>query len=111
MVMLCSDDLHPEMLRNRHINKIIADLISEGYNIFDVIRSATLNPVMHYNLDSGLLREGDSADFIIVDSLSQMNVFETWINGRKVFGKGEIQFKYKPGRGINNFNCSEIRCK
>ena len=108
MVMLCSDDLHPEILRNRHINKIIADLISQGYNIFDVIRSATLNPVMHYNLDSGLLREGDFADFIIVDSLSQMNVFETWINGRRVFGKGEIQFKYKPGRGINNFKCSEI---
>src|ERR1035437_6168051 len=42
-VMLCSDDLHPEMLRKRHINKLIAQLISEGYNEFDVIRSATIN--------------------------------------------------------------------
>ena len=27
-LMLCSDDLHPEMLEKRHINKIIAKLIS-----------------------------------------------------------------------------------
>ena len=108
MVMICSDDLHPEMLRDRHINKIVAELISKGYNIFDVIRSVTLNPVNHYNLNSGLLREGDFADFIIVDSLNQMNIFETWINGRKVFGNGELKFKYKPGKEINNFNCSTI---
>ena len=55
-VMLCSDDLHPEMLRERHINKLIAKLITEGYNKFDVIRSATINPSEHYGLDAGLLR-------------------------------------------------------
>ena len=27
MIMLCSDDLHPEMLQIRHINKLIAALI------------------------------------------------------------------------------------
>ncbi len=111
MVMLCSDDLHPEMLQERHINKIIAELISDGYNIFDVIKSATFNPVMHYNLNSGLLRKGDFADFIIVDSLNQMNVFETWINGRKVFGDREVKFNYNPGRKINNFNCSTLNTK
>jgi adenine deaminase len=84
-VMLCSDDLHPEMLIRRHINKLIADLISEGYDPFDVVRSATINPVKHYNLSAGLLRAGDSADFILVDSLSKMNVSETWIKGKKVF--------------------------
>jgi adenine deaminase len=108
MLMLCSDDLHPEMLRLRHINKIIAELISEGYNIFDVIRSATLNPVFHYNLNAGLLRAGDDADFIIVDSLNQMNVYETWIRGIKVFGDSNCHFKYKPGKEINHFNCSAI---
>src|SRR5450759_3178449 len=50
MVMLCSDDLHPEMLRERHINKLIARLISEEYNLFDVIRSATINPVSYTHL-------------------------------------------------------------
>ena len=46
---------------------------------------------MHYNLDSGLLREGDNADFIIVDSLEKMNVIETWINGEK-FSERERYF-------------------
>ena len=107
-IMLCSDDMHPEMLRERHINKLIAGLISEGYNAFDVIRSATINPSIHYNLDAGLLREGDYADFILVDSLSTMNVQETWIKGRKVFEEGKVLFKYKEGSPVNNFNCSTV---
>lgn len=108
-VMLCSDDLHPEMLKVRHINKIIGKLISEGYNTFDVIRSATVNPVNHYGLDSGLLRIGDNADFILVDDLNKMNVIETWIDGRRVFGGGKVEFSYIPGNPINNFNCSLIK--
>jgi adenine deaminase len=108
-LMLCSDDLHPEMLRKRHINKLISGLISEGYDIFDVIRSATINPISHYRLDAGLLRIGDPADFIIVDDPGKMNVLETWIDGKKVYEKGEATFKYKPGKGLNKFNCSEIK--
>ena len=108
MVMLCSDDLHPEMLRERHINKIIAALISGGYNKFDVLRSATINPAEHYSLSPGLLRQGDRADFIIVDTLEDMNVLETWIDGAKVFGNGETLFTYNPGFPVNKFNCSAI---
>jgi adenine deaminase len=104
-IMLCSDDLHPEMLMKGHINKLIARLITDGYNIFDVIRSATINPVNHYNIEAGLLRQGESADFIIVDDLKKMNVLETWIRGEKVFGEGRIGFSYKPAKAINNFNC------
>ena len=107
-VMLCSDDLHPEMLQKRHINKLIASLISEGYDVFDVIRSATLNPVSHYNLESGLLQVGQNADFIVVDSLGEMNVIETWIQGKKVFDNGNVLFEYIPGEEINYFNCSPV---
>ncbi len=56
MVMLCSDDLHPEMLASGHIDRLVARLISEGYDLFDVIRSCTLNPVIHYRLEAGLLK-------------------------------------------------------
>lgn len=48
--------------------------ISEGYNGFDVIRSATINPSEHYDLEAGMLRKGDSADFILVDTLKKINV-------------------------------------
>jgi adenine deaminase len=104
-VMLCSDDLHPDTLQKRHINKLVGMLISEGYNLFDVIRSATINPNEHYGLGMGLLRRGDSADFILVDNLEKMNVKETWIKGNKVFAEGKVLFEYKAGNPVNNFNC------
>jgi adenine deaminase len=108
MVMLCSDDLHPEMLLNGHINRLISELISEGFNVFDVIRSATINPVEHYRLEAGLLKAGQSADFIVVDSLKKMNVLETWIKGKQVFASGDVLFSYLPGRAVNNFNCQPV---
>jgi adenine deaminase len=108
-VMLCSDDLHPEMLLVRHINKLIGNLISQGYDTYDVIRSATINPSNHYGLNCGLLRVGDSADFILVDDLKKMNVKETWIGGKMVFGEGKAEFEYIPGASVNKFNCSSIQ--
>jgi adenine deaminase len=108
-IMLCSDDLHPEMLQEGHINKLIARLISEGYDTFDVIRSATINPSEHYKLNAGLLRPGDYADFILVDSLDKMNVKETWIKGVKVFGEGQVLFKYRAPEAVNNFYCSPVK--
>lgn len=108
MLMLCSDDLHPEMLQKRHINKLIGNLISEGFDIYDVIRSATLNPSEHYNLNAGLLRVGDDADFLLVDSLENMNVHETWIKGKKVFSEGKVLFYYDPGKPVNRFNCLPV---
>jgi adenine deaminase len=108
MVMLCSDDLHPEMLQVRHINKIVGKLINEGYDIFDVIRSATINPAQHYGLGAGLLRKGDPADMIVVDNLHDMNIRETWIDGVKVFDKGSVNFRYEPGKPVNRFNCTSI---
>jgi adenine deaminase len=108
MIMLCSDDLHPEMLVKRHINKLVAKLIKEGYNMFDVIRSCTLNPIHHYNIDAGLLRQGDRADFIVVRDCNKMDILETWIEGEKVFDRGKLMFNYEGSEPVNKFNCSEI---
>lgn len=111
MVMLCSDDLHPEMLIRRHINKLVSKLISEDFNLFDVLRSCTVNPVKHYGLEAGLLIPGGPADFIVVDDLRKMNVLETWIKGKKVFDRGVVLFNYDKGEAINKFNCSKIESK
>jgi len=108
MIMLCSDDLHPEMLVTRHINRLVAKLISEGYDMFNVLRSCTVNPVSHYGLESGLLRPGQPADFIVVGNPGKMDVLETWIKGKKVFDRGIVLFDYQKGEAVNNFNCSEI---
>ena len=53
-VMLCTDDLHPETLARGHINKLVARLIGMGYNMFDVIRAATINVIEHYGINSGI---------------------------------------------------------
>jgi adenine deaminase len=108
MLMLGSDDLHPEMLIKGHINKLVSRLISEGYNLFDVIRSCTINPAMHYNIDIGLLQPGQPADFIIVEDYHTMNVVETWIDGVKVYDNGNIYFDYEEATPVNKFNCSPI---
>jgi adenine deaminase len=108
-IMLCSDDLHPEMLVKRHMDKLVAKLISEGYDMFDVIRSCTLNPALHYGLNTGLLQPGQPADFIVVDDLRKMNVIETWIDGEKVCEKNRVLFDYKRAVPINSFNCTEIK--
>ncbi len=109
MIMLCSDDLHPEMLIGGHIDRLVARLISEGYDLFDVIKSCTLNPALHYNLNTGILKPGYPADFIVVDDYRKMNVLQTWINGEQVFNEGNSLFNYSGARKINNFNCTELR--
>ncbi|MBN2864305.1 MAG: adenine deaminase [Bacteroidales bacterium] len=108
MVMLCSDDMHPEMLVKRHLDKIIAQLISEGSDLFNVIRSCTLNPAQHYRLEAGLMQEGDPADFIVVNDYHKMDVLETWINGEKVYDRGKVLFDYEGREAVNKFLCSEI---
>lgn len=107
-VMLCSDDLHPEMLEKGHIDRIVASLISDGYNLFDVIRSCTINPVEHYKLNAGVLRPGDPADFIVVGDYRKMDILETWINGEKVYDMGNVLFSYSGAGHLNRFNSSTI---
>lgn len=109
MVMLCTDDIHPETLLNGHINRLVAQLISEGFDIYDVIRSCTLNPVNHYLLDTGLLRIGDNADFIVTRNLNEMEIDETWINGVKIFDRGKVLFEYNAANAVNRFRCTEIK--
>ena len=108
MIMLCSDDIHPEMLKIRHINKLISQLVSYGYDLFDIIRSCTVNPAKHYNIDIGLLQPGKAADFILVDDYHTMNIIETWINGNKVYAKGVVYFEYNEPIPVNRFNSSVI---
>jgi adenine deaminase len=84
MIMFCSDDRHPNDLVKGHINEHVRRAIAKGYDLFKVLRSATLNPVRHYGLDVGLLQPGDDADFIVVDNLKAFHVISTFVKGTKV---------------------------
>lgn len=87
-IMFCSDDKHPDDLLRGHINLLAARALAKGCNLFDTLRAACLNPVEHYRLPVGLLREGDPADFIRVADLDTFKVLETWIQGECVASSG-----------------------
>ncbi len=107
-VMLCTDDLHPETLAKGHINKIVARLIGMGYDIFNVLRAASVNTAIHYRINAGLLRAGDPADFIVVDDLKSMNVVQTWIDGELVFDGQKALFSPGIINKINRFKCTRL---
>ncbi|HVU56076.1 MAG TPA: adenine deaminase [Puia sp.] len=104
-IMLCSDDKHPDSLLLGHINQLCARAIAKGIPLFNVLKAACLNPVLHYKLDSGLLRPGDPADCILVEDLKSFKVLQTYIKGQLVAGHGVSRIT--PATAvvpINNFN-------
>ncbi len=104
MLMFCSDDRHPNDLYHEHINQLVKRAIAKGDDLFKVLQIACINPIMHYNLDVGMLREGDSADFIEVDNLDDFTILKTVINGEVVAQNGESKISPVPISKINNFH-------
>lgn len=107
-VMFCSDDRHPNDLAEMHINDHVIRAVKAGFDPMSVLRACTLHPVRHYGLDVGLLQEGDPADFIVVDSLKEFNVKETWIGGIKVAENGKTLIKSVKEKPINKFNAATV---
>jgi adenine deaminase len=104
-IMFCSDDKHPDSLIEGHINQLVKRALAKGHRLFEVLRAACLNPVLHYRLPVGLLREGDPADFIIVDNLQELTVLKTHINGEIVAESGISQLPDLRSDHVNQFNC------
>ncbi|GAF01790.1 adenine deaminase [Saccharicrinis fermentans] len=108
-IMLCTDDSHPdEIIQKGHIDKIIRLGLSLGLDIFDLLKAAILKPIEHYQLPVGRLRVGDAADLIVVDTLTDFNILETFIDGQPVYGQGKVLFEVPTSKVINNFNISSI---
>jgi adenine deaminase len=103
-IMFCSDDKHPDDLIKGHINQLIARALMNGCDLYDTIRAATVNPVQHYQLEVGLLREGDPADLMVVEDLSTFEAVETYINGQMVAHHGQTLLHSVVAEAPNNFN-------
>jgi len=120
MIMFCSDDKHPDSLVDGHINQLCARAVQKGYDVFNILQAACINPVMHYKLDVGLLRVGDPADFVLLGNLSDFKVLATHIDGVQVAEKGlslianfiqnpvMINGKNPPAPPINRFGIGKI---
>ncbi len=108
MMIFCSDDKHPDSLLNGHINQLCARAVAKGIDIFTVLRAACVNPVLHYKLDVGLLREADAADFIVTDSLTEFKILKTYIQGQLVAANGKSLINSVDEEPINHFVCNEL---
>ncbi len=106
MLLFCSDDKHPDNLALSHINELVRRAVAKGKNTFDVLRAACINPIIHYSLPVGQLREGDGADFILVKNLENFEVLATYIQGQKVAENGKSLIPRIKNKVINQFSTS-----
>ena len=107
-VMLCSDDKHPDSLLEGHINQLCARAVAKGINVFNVLRAACINPVLHYQLPTGYARVNDPANLILVENLQDFKVIETYINGQLVAQNGHSLIEPIQATAINQFNAHPI---
>ncbi|MGC6284253.1 MAG: adenine deaminase [Polaribacter sp.] len=108
-MMFCSDDKHPDDLLEGHINQLCARAIAKGIDVFKVLQAACINAVHHYKLDVGTLKQGDVADFIVVEDLKDFNVLQTYVNGELVAQNGSSFIANVDFEILNNFNTEKKR--
>jgi adenine deaminase len=79
-----------------------------GYDRMTVLQCATLHPVRHYGLRSGLLQPGDPADLVVLDSLGDdFRVLETYVDGRLVASGRKSLLESLPVEAMNHFRAGE----
>ena len=104
-IMFCSDDKHPDNLVEGHINVLIKRALALGHDLWNILQAACINPVEHYNLPVGLLRENDPADFVVIDNLKDFNILQTYLDGELVAENGDSLIPDLRSEHINRFNC------
>lgn len=107
--MFCCDDLHPDLLIRRHLDEHVRRALATGADKFDVLRAASVNPVEHYGLEVGLLREGDAADFVVVDGWETFRVQRTYIGGECVASGGRSRLKRLAPVIVNKFKVRSVK--
>ena len=114
--MFCSDDIYPDDIESiGYTNTMVKRAVVKGMPLWETLESASVTPVRHYNLRSGLLQTGDQADFIVVDNLEDFNIISTYVQGEEVYSaeKGVVEEKFAVSGNdceynINRFEASDI---
>ncbi|MGI4833915.1 MAG: adenine deaminase [Janthinobacterium lividum] len=107
-LMFCSDDKHPDTLLLGHINQLVRRAVALGYDVYQVLQMACLNPVAHYHLPVGQLRAGDPADFMLVNNLIEFQVQQTYLDGELVAEQGQCRLPAAPVAVANNFHTRPV---
>lgn len=114
-VMFCTDDSHPDtLIKEGSVDRIVRDAVRDGYNLFHVLKAASINPINHYSLPVGTLKVGDSADFQVVKSLKTFKPVEVYIGGKIVY-KADEKLDVEESEGVvvnlnlNKFNRGALK--
>ena len=89
---IVSDDKHPNDLIKGHLNLSVRKAFDLGIDLLKAINMVTINPSYHYGLNCGAIIPGAQADFIIVDSIHDLNVLQTYVGGECVFDGENVLF-------------------
>jgi adenine deaminase len=106
--MLVSDDRHPEDLMEGHMDATLRKAVELGADPVDAVRMATLVPARHYGLGSGVIREGLSADIVVMDDIERFQAREVFIDGVQAASDGVCLFGPKPLSTGSTFSLPEI---
>jgi adenine deaminase len=99
----CTDDRHiTDLIKEGSINYLIKKAVNLGCSLENCLIMATINAAKTYNLnDCGAIAPGRRADFAILDSLSELNVVQTYVSGQLIEDLDIIQ---SPMLKTNNLN-------
>jgi len=107
-IMFCSDDIHPDDLQNSYMLDFIKRGLKKNKNIFDLIRCCTMIPREHYGLSTGCAGEGEVADLIVVDSIENLNVTATYVDGEKIFADDKLYFPSSSFESVDVMKCKKL---
>jgi len=87
---------------------LCARAVAKGIDVFNVLRAACINPVLHYKLPTGQAKVGDAANLILVEDLISFKVIQTYINGALVADTGKSLIPVINEEAINQFDAAYI---
>jgi len=101
---LVSDDKDSRDLKEGHLNLLVKKAITLGIDPIEAIKMVTINPALHYNLNSGAIEEGKLANFVLIDNLDDFNIKKTIIHGLIVAEEGISFIESQKSTFKNTFN-------
>ena len=96
---LCSDDTHPDtLIQDGHLDHIVRCAIKEGLDPIKAIQFVTINVATCFRMDHemGSITPGKCADIVFFDSLEDIRITRTIIDGNIVAEDGIMTVEVKP---------------
>ncbi|MDV4149472.1 adenine deaminase [Clostridium sp. AL.422] len=116
-ICFCTDDKHiDDLIENGSMDSSIRTAISYGLAPETAIQMCTLNPSECYNLkNKGAIAPGYTADFVILDELSDFKINSVYKNGKLVvkdnklvYNSEKTEFEFPK---LNNININNLTSK